>query len=107
VNDQVLATYRLHGESAAAVGRAAEKFATGQSVGTWLPLPGLTTDLVKRHGAHVGELSAVSDEAHAYEAVIAFPTENFEIGFPMLWTTLLGNDPSTGIEGEQIGRAHV
>jgi 2,3-diketo-5-methylthiopentyl-1-phosphate enolase len=124
VSDSILATYRFLAGQGRDVADEAAAFATGQSVGTWLPLPGLTPALVARHGAHVVDVS----EAHATNAIpadlrsarlpatppsstgeetfvdvtIAFPAENVEGGFPMLWTTLLGNDPSTGITAELI-----
>ena len=94
--EQVVATYRFRGASATDVRAAAEAFAIGQTVGTWVPLPGLTPELMARHGAHIVEIS--SAEGDAVDAAIAFPAANFEDGgFPMLLTTLLGNDPSTGI----------
>jgi len=93
---RVVATYRFADTSADEARRAAEGFAVGQTVGTWVPLPGLTPELLDRHGARVEDVT-LSDEG-AHDVRIAFPVANFEDGgFPMLLTTLLGNDPSTGI----------
>jgi 2,3-diketo-5-methylthiopentyl-1-phosphate enolase len=92
-------------------------FATGQSVGTWVALPHVDRALVREFGAVVvsatepAPLSALTAadqaalpsldgtaEAGWYtDVAIGFPTGNFSAGFPMLWTTVLGNDPSTGI----------
>jgi 2,3-diketo-5-methylthiopentyl-1-phosphate enolase len=93
--ESVVATYRF-AEGAADVAVEARAFAIGQSVGTWIPLPGLTAELMERHGARVLNVAPSSDGATDVE--IAFPLVNFrDGGLPMLMTTLLGNDPSTGI----------
>ena len=100
----ILATYRLAAGDMADVAAAGAAFATGQSVGTWLPLPGLTAELVARHGARLERVSEPRpiNGTEFVDATISFPTENFEPGFPMLWTTLLGNDPSTGITAQLV-----
>lgn len=100
--ESVVATYRFAGGSPDDVRAAAEAFAVGQSVGTWVPLPGLTADLMESHGASV---RGVSDGVEgAVDVRIAFPVVNFrDGGMPMLMTTLLGNDPSTGIGATLVG----
>ena len=108
--DELVATYlaRPRGDPV----RAAEAFATGQSLGTWLPVPGITSEMRARHGARVVELrrlepgelvsgelveapGAGGDDARLVR--VAFATENFGPQFPMLLTTLLGAEPSTSI----------
>jgi 2,3-diketo-5-methylthiopentyl-1-phosphate enolase len=84
---------------------AAESFATGQTIGTWLPVPGITDEMRRRHGGRVvevrpgspGERVAGESADEAWVLRVAFPTANFGSQFPMLFTTLLGNDPSTSI----------
>jgi ribulose 1,5-bisphosphate carboxylase large subunit-like protein len=84
---------------------AAEAFATGQSIGTWVPVPGITERMRRLHGATVAEVRPDPDpDDAAGEAVegrwllrVRFPTENFGAQFPMLLTTLVGNDPSTSL----------
>lgn len=84
---------------------AAEAFATGQSIGTWLPVPGITAAMRRDHGATVEEVlpdpapSQVGGEAPGgrWLVRIAFPAVNFGTEFPMLLTTLVGNDPSTSL----------
>ena len=91
----VVATYRFASDDAAAARNAAEAFAVGQSVGTWVPLPGLTPELMARHGARVTDVRHSDRGVHVD---VTFPVVNFERGgFSMLLTTILGNDPSTGI----------
>jgi 2,3-diketo-5-methylthiopentyl-1-phosphate enolase len=84
---------------------AAEAFATGQSIGTWLPVPGISPEMRRRHGARVVEVGRTAppaelggEETGALTMMrVAFATENFGPQFPMLLTTLVGNDPSTSL----------
>jgi len=112
VRDDLIATYLADlGEDAL---QAAEAFATGQSIGTWVPVPGITPEMRAEHGARVVEVRPLADgETVAGEPAgraegdrpasrpwllrVAFPVVNFGPQFPMLFTTLLGNDPSTSL----------
>ena len=84
---------------------AAEAFATGQSIGTWLPVPGITADMRRRYGAVVEEVRPEPmPEEVGGEPIggrwlmrIRFPAVNFGDEIPMLLTTLVGNDPSTSL----------
>jgi 2,3-diketo-5-methylthiopentyl-1-phosphate enolase len=84
---------------------AVEAFATGQSIGTWLPVPGISDEMRRLHGARVVEVSRTGSpedlggesNAELWKLRVAFPTENFGPQFPMLLTTLVGNDPSTSL----------
>lgn len=84
---------------------AAEAFATGQSIGTWLPVPGISEEMRRLHGARVIKVGRdhVADElggesnGNLWMLQVAFPTENFGPQFPMMLTTLVGNDPSTSL----------
>ncbi len=71
-----------------------------QSTGTWIPVPGETTDVRKRHVAKVTgvyevpqyEYSTPKDlERREYIIQIAFPWENFGTQIPMLLSTVIGN----------------
>ena len=89
---------------------AAEAFATGQSIGTWLPVPGITAQMRRTYGAVVEEICPDPDPAEvAGEPVlgrwlmrIGFPVVNFGTEFPMLLTTLVGNDPSTSLTARLV-----
>ncbi len=90
---------------------AAEAFATGQTIGTWTPVPGITDQMRAEYGGRVIELRSLrTDEVIAGEPVegsnsllrVGFPTVNFGPQFPMLITTLLGNDPSTSIAARLV-----
>jgi 2,3-diketo-5-methylthiopentyl-1-phosphate enolase len=102
--EELIATY-LADLPAGREEAAAEAFAIGQTIGTWLAVPGITDAMRAAHGGRVeglrrgepGErvLGEAADAAWILE--VAFPTANFGPQFPMLFTTLLGNDPSTSI----------
>jgi 2,3-diketo-5-methylthiopentyl-1-phosphate enolase len=89
---------------------AAEAFATGQSIGTWVPVPGITARMRQLHGARVAEARRDPGGGHiGGEALgarwvlrVRFPTENFGPQFPMLLTTLVGNDPSTSLTARLV-----
>jgi 2,3-diketo-5-methylthiopentyl-1-phosphate enolase len=84
---------------------AAEAFATGQSIGTWVPVPGISDEMRRLHGARVVEVSRTGapddlggeSTGALWKVRVAFPTDNFGAQFPMLLTTLVGNDPSTSL----------
>lgn len=89
---------------------AAEAFATGQTIGTWTPVPGITDEMRARYGGRVVEVRpAGPDEAVAGEVPdgrwvlrIGFPVETIGPALPMVFTTLLGNDPSTSIAARLV-----
>ena len=89
---------------------AAEAFATGQTIGTWIDVPGITPEMRDEHGGRVSELRRTTDRERvagesadgAWLLRVAFPVVNFGPGFPMLFTTLVGNDPSTSIAARLV-----
>lgn len=84
---------------------AADRFATGQTLGTWRRVPGITARRRRDHGGRVAELRRTEPDEHiAGERTegrwllrVAFPTVNFGPAFPMIFSTLLGNDTSTSL----------
>ncbi len=89
----------------------ARSLAVGQSVGTWTPVPGITPEMLDRHMARVvavydlppAELSSDLPEGKRPVIMhIAFPEVNFGAQFPMLLTTLLGNEASTSSQAKLI-----
>jgi 2,3-diketo-5-methylthiopentyl-1-phosphate enolase len=101
---ELVATY-LADLPAGREAEAAEAFAIGQTIGTWVPVPGITDEMRRRYGGRVVEVrpgrpgETIGGEAADDVSVlrIAFPIANFGPQLPMLFTTLLGNDPSTSI----------
>jgi 2,3-diketo-5-methylthiopentyl-1-phosphate enolase len=104
--EYVIATYYLETTPDVDMVAKAASFAVGQSVGTWTPVPGITREMLEQH---VGRIVALYDappvelafdlpERRAFFVQIAFPEANFGPQFPMLFTTLLGNDVSTAAQ---------
>jgi 2,3-diketo-5-methylthiopentyl-1-phosphate enolase len=100
----IIATYYLEADPGVDIVAKAASFAVGQSVGTWTPVPGVTRKMLERHmGRVVGIYDIPPVELipdlpsgqRAFLIQIAFPEANFGAQFPMLLTTLLGNDVST------------
>mgnify|MGYP001175225430 CR=1 FL=1 len=103
----IIATYYLQTDPGIDIVARAASFAVGQSVGTWVPVPGITREMLERH---MGRIVAIYDvppveletdlpaEQRAFLIQIAFPEANFGPQFPMLFTTLLGNDVSTATQ---------
>ncbi|MCL7451675.1 MAG: RuBisCO large subunit C-terminal-like domain-containing protein [Anaerolineae bacterium] len=103
----IIATYYLQTDPGIDIVARAASFAVGQSVGTWVPVPGITREMLERH---MGRIVAIYDippveletdlpaEHRAFLIQIAFPEANFGPQFPMLFTTLLGNDVSTATQ---------
>lgn len=97
--DYVIATYYAFGISGADALKKAGQFATGQSIGTWLPLPGVTQDMVENWQARVLALYPLPNEAEQDVCVlrVAFPHHNFADNFAMMLSALVGNDVSTAL----------
>lgn len=105
--DYALATYFIQLDKNIDVVKKAEIMAVGQTIGTWVPIPGITDEMREKHMARVVnildappyELSTrIPDEMRTYFIQIAYPTINFGPQFPMMFTTLLGNDASTSAQ---------
>jgi 2,3-diketo-5-methylthiopentyl-1-phosphate enolase len=104
--EYVIATYYLEADAGVDIVARAASFAVGQSVGTWTPVPGVTREMLERH---MGRIVAIYDappvelapdlpDRRAFFIQISFPEANFGPQFPMLFTTLLGNDVSTATQ---------
>ena len=104
--DYIIATYFYRSTPQKDVYEKAKSFAIGQTIGTWVPVPGITKEMRKKYGGKVVaiydippvELTTDLPETTAHIIQIAFPDENFSPQFPMLLTTLLGNDVSTSAQ---------
>ncbi len=103
----VTATYYLEMDGDVDMVAKAASFAVGQSVGTWTPVPGITREMLEKHMARIVALYDVPPVElqadlpagkRSYYVQIAFPEVNFGCQFPMMLTTLLGNDVSTATQ---------
>jgi 2,3-diketo-5-methylthiopentyl-1-phosphate enolase len=92
------AVYLVSGADYANILRRSGNYAVGQSVGTWLPVPGITETMIKERQARVtGVYAGGGDTDTQFIIRVAFPTVNFGRCFTMLLTALLGNDVSTAL----------
>ena len=95
--DYVIATYYAFGISNATALKKAGQFATGQSIGTWLPLPGVTQDMVENWQARMLAVYPLPTEENISVLRVAFPHHNFASNFAMMLTAMVGNDVSTAL----------
>lgn len=110
--DYLLATYYIELDSSVDVSEKAASMAVGQTIGTWIPVPGITQEMRDKHMGRVvaiqqlppQELTVLADctEKISYTIQIAYPAANFEDSIPMMLTTLLGNDASTSAQVKLI-----
>jgi 2,3-diketo-5-methylthiopentyl-1-phosphate enolase len=94
--DFVIATYLVSGISEEDALSRAGRFAIGQTVGTWVELPGITRAMVEGYQARVLSLELIPAEPVCAVLRVAFPTHNLP-SFAMLQTALVGNDVSTAL----------
>ena len=97
--DYVTATYLVRGAGYANILDKAGAFAVGQSVGTWIKVPGISDAMVERRQARVVGIYPAGEEAEGP----AFPRENFGNSLAMLMTALVGNDVSTALGARLAG----
>lgn len=109
--DYVLATYYLELDPATDPLDKAASFAVGQTLGTWVEVPGISPEMVRHHrgrltrvlGLPPADLSTqVPDGLRPWLVQVALPTVNFGASLPMLLTTLLGNDASTSVQAKLV-----
>jgi 2,3-diketo-5-methylthiopentyl-1-phosphate enolase len=105
--DYIVATYFYRSAATGEdVYEKAKSFAVGQTIGTWVPVPGITPQMKKKYGGKLvsiydippAELTTDQPDFTSHIIQIAFPDENFLPQFPMLFTTLMGNDVSTSAQ---------
>jgi len=98
--DFLIATYLVSGIGRSEIIKKAGSFAIGQSIGTWLPLPGITKQMIEHYQARVIGLYPFP-EFPGNEAFfilqVAFPSQNTSDSFAMMLTALVGNDVSTSL----------
>lgn len=104
-NECVIGTYLVSYPKALPVPKLAPALAIEQSTGTWVPVPGETPEVRRRHVAKVIGIYEIPDyewmvppevEYRHYILQIAFPEINFGSQIPMLLTTVVGNISMAG-----------
>jgi len=99
-----IATYLIFGINGDNALDKIKNFAVGQTIGTWVKLPGITDEMVEKYQARVLSIDEVpGEEESTFIARIAFPSINFANSFTMMLTSLVGNDVSTSLKTKLIG----
>ncbi|MDD4111649.1 MAG: RuBisCO large subunit C-terminal-like domain-containing protein [Herbinix sp.] len=105
--DYIVATYYIKIDKDVDIVKKASSLAIGQTIGTWIPVPGITDALRERYMGKVIQIydvpaidlsTQINEEERQYLIQIAYPTVNFAADFPLLITALLGNDASTSAQ---------
>lgn len=98
----VLANYRTQAPKSADIYRRVASFAVGQTIGTWIPVPGITEEMIERYQGRVFSVKKVAEDGEnaSFEVGIAFPTANFGGSLTQMMTALVGNDVSTSMQSK-------
>lgn len=105
--DYIVATYHIKLDSNVDIIKKASSLAIGQTIGTWTPVPGITEEMREKFMGKVVQIydvpsidlsTQVTENERNYLIQVAYPIINFTPDFPILITTLLGNDASTSAQ---------
>jgi len=105
--EYIIATYYIKIHKDVDIVKKASSLAVGQTIGTWVPVPGITDEIREKFMGRVVQIydvpsvdlsTQVEGEDRQYLIQIAYPTVNFTPDFPLLITALLGNDASTSAQ---------
>ena len=97
-HDYIVATYQIFGSGYSDILKKTAAFAVGQTVGTWVKVPGITDEMREKYqGRIIGIYPVDCQEETIFIIKIAFPLVNFAGSFNMLFTALVGNDVSTAM----------
>ena len=108
--DYLLATFYLTMPADADVLAKATGYAVGQTIGTWVEVPGVTDEMRRRHRGRVVkileappvDLTTQAESTSGYFIQIALPTINFGPSIPMMLATAIGNDVSTSVQAKLV-----
>lgn len=101
----VIASYLIFLPNDSGAFDKAGAFAVGQSIGTWLKVPGISDEMVERYQGRVLSVQDVSPDLvqdKIYLIRIAFPMANFGGSLTMMMTALVGNDVSTSLTAKLV-----
>lgn len=108
--DYLLATYYLELPADADVLARAASYAVGQTIGTWVEVPGVTDEMRERHLGRVVtvlpappvDLTTQAGDTAGYLVQLALPAVNVGPSLPMLLATTIGNDVSTSVQAKLV-----
>lgn len=103
----VIASYYIKLPKEVDVLKKAATLAIGQTIGTWIPIPGITDEIREKYMGKVVNVfdvpsldlvTQIDTEERHYIMQIAYPAVNFGTDLPLMITSLLGNDASTSAQ---------
>ena len=103
----VVASYYIKLPVGVDIIKKASSLAVGQTIGTWIPIPGVTDEIREKYMGKVVNIfdipaydlsTQITEELREYIIQIAYPAVNFGDDFPLMITSLLGNDASTSAQ---------
>ena len=103
----VIATYYIKLPKETDVFKKASTLAIGQTIGTWIPIPGITDEIREKYMGKVVNIfdvpsldlvTQIDTDEREYIIQIAYPAVNFSTDLPLMITSLLGNDASTSAQ---------
>lgn len=103
----VIATYYIKLPKETDVFKKASTLAIGQTIGTWIPIPGITDEIREKYMGKVVNIfdvpsldlaTQIDTNEREYIIQIAYPAVNFSTDLPLMITSLLGNDASTSAQ---------
>ena len=103
----VIASYYIKLPKEVDVIKKASTLAIGQTIGTWIPIPGITDEIREKYMGKVVNIfdipaldlaTQIEEDERKYIIQIAYPAVNFGNDLPLLITSLLGNDASTSAQ---------
>lgn len=101
--DHLIATYLVYGTDFGNIFKKAGNFAIGQTIGTWVKIPGVTQHMIESYQGRVVSLNLIqSGEENVAVLRLAFPMANFAGNFAIMMTALVGNDVSTALRTKLI-----
>lgn len=110
VEGDLLATYHVTVSRDVDIYRLAQAYAVGQTLGTWVEVPGVSAEMNRRYRGRVAsvqasppaDLTTQQPERISYLIQLALPTVNFGPDFAQLLATIIGNDASTSIQAKLV-----
>jgi len=101
--DYIIATYLISVPSTSDILKKAGSFAIGQTIGTWVRIPGVTQRMIEEYQAKIVSIEVAPVEQEQLALLrIAFPAVNFARSISMMLTGLLGNDVSTALRNKLL-----
>lgn len=103
----VIATYHIRLPKEEDILKKAAALAVGQTIGTWIPIPGITDEIREKYMGKVVNVfdvpsldlaTQIMGDVREYLIQIAYPAVNFGTDLPLMITSLLGNDASTSAQ---------